>query len=478
MDQASFDRIARTLGAAVTRRAGLGAALAAAVALPVTSTTASIASAARRPKPEGPCGNGSRKDNMCTKDSQCCTGVCKKGIKNKDGKGRCRCVRRGKACKEDKNCCKGSCVGGFCGGAAVSCDVCLSGCPYSTVQAALDGVASGATITIDGGTWDEDLTVSKTVTLTPCGKAVTLRNATAATRTIVFGASAPIDTMLTIDSITITTSTPGDGGGIAGFGNLTLRGTAKVKDCAAQGSGGGMDIGDGTNPFTVLITDSAEVSGNLSQTEGSGIYIADSAILTLSGNALVTNNGDGSTDGGGVYMYNDAVLVMSGNAVVSNNRADIGGGVFLYGGSNQIMTMKDNATVKDNTALQGGGIHVESSLVMEDASVVSGNSATSASGGGGVYVNPFASMTMSGTASIRSNTSANNGGGMVIESGSATLSGNATITLNQAAGGPSGGGGGVSGENAPAFPAASLTVTAPATITANTPDQCGGTVSC
>jgi hypothetical protein len=74
----------------------------------------------RRPvRIEGPCGDGSRKENLCDKGSDCCTGLCKTGLKNKDGRGRCRCVRRGKACAEDKNCCNDmTCVAGVCGGSA------------------------------------------------------------------------------------------------------------------------------------------------------------------------------------------------------------------------------------------------------------------------------------------------------------------------------------------------------------------------
>ncbi len=66
---------------------------------------------------EGPCGSGSRKDNICTKDSECCTSICdiQLGKKNKDKKGRCRCVRRGGACTADNNCCNSICISGVCG---------------------------------------------------------------------------------------------------------------------------------------------------------------------------------------------------------------------------------------------------------------------------------------------------------------------------------------------------------------------------
>ncbi|MGI9252801.1 MAG: hypothetical protein ACR2J8_03575, partial [Thermomicrobiales bacterium] len=127
MDQSSFDRIARLLGGATTRRSGLQAALGAAFGLGVAGADAKSGGKSRdkhrggnrRPAVEGPCGNGSRKDNICTRDKDCCTDICnvKAGKKNIDGKGRCRCHRRGKACKADKNCCNTlTCVNGVCGG--------------------------------------------------------------------------------------------------------------------------------------------------------------------------------------------------------------------------------------------------------------------------------------------------------------------------------------------------------------------------
>ncbi|MGI9254322.1 MAG: hypothetical protein ACR2J8_11280, partial [Thermomicrobiales bacterium] len=66
MDQVVFDRIARALGGAVSRRSGLLAALAGLAGL----AGAGGAAAKRKPVVEGPCGDRSRKDNICTKDSQ------------------------------------------------------------------------------------------------------------------------------------------------------------------------------------------------------------------------------------------------------------------------------------------------------------------------------------------------------------------------------------------------------------------------
>ncbi|MGI9254043.1 MAG: hypothetical protein ACR2J8_09865, partial [Thermomicrobiales bacterium] len=107
MDHASFDRFARLLGRATSRRAGIGAALAALT----SGALATEAGAAKRThgahggkvKPAGPCGDGTVKDNRCRKNAECCTNICKTKNKGKDGSGRCRCQRKRRPCTEDRN---------------------------------------------------------------------------------------------------------------------------------------------------------------------------------------------------------------------------------------------------------------------------------------------------------------------------------------------------------------------------------------
>ncbi|MGI9253575.1 MAG: hypothetical protein ACR2J8_07505, partial [Thermomicrobiales bacterium] len=161
MDHTAFDRIARLLGAASTRRAGLTAALG---ALAASATAA--AKSPHHPKPEGPCGDHSRKDNTCSKDSQCCTGFCKKGLKNTDGQGRCRCIKKGQPCTPSQTCCGNlACVDGICGS---NCTVCSTGCPFDSVNDAYAAASPGDTILIGRGTWPTGISVTKDITLAAC----------------------------------------------------------------------------------------------------------------------------------------------------------------------------------------------------------------------------------------------------------------------------------------------------------------------
>ncbi|MGI9252715.1 MAG: hypothetical protein ACR2J8_03140, partial [Thermomicrobiales bacterium] len=133
------DALVAMMARRISRRAGLGAAGALAALFAAgpseaakrgkgkggdTTRGAKSGRKDRTPGAEGPCGDGSRQDNRCTRDNQCCTGICERatGETNNDGDGRCRCRKRRQACKENRNCCgKLACYGG-------SCATCKAGC--------------------------------------------------------------------------------------------------------------------------------------------------------------------------------------------------------------------------------------------------------------------------------------------------------------------------------------------------------------
>ncbi|MGI9253212.1 MAG: hypothetical protein ACR2J8_05665 [Thermomicrobiales bacterium] len=123
MDQSSFDRIVKTFGAVTSRRTGILTLLAAAAGVAAVEEGQAKGAKREKARKEGPCGDGSRKANMCTQDSDCCTNVCNMAVSetNKDGMGRCRCVRKEGACESDTQCCGGRpCVEGICGGTVCS----------------------------------------------------------------------------------------------------------------------------------------------------------------------------------------------------------------------------------------------------------------------------------------------------------------------------------------------------------------------
>lgn len=125
MDGQRFDDAMRALDGAISRRRGLVAA----VGVLLAGVSRGEAAARRRrrsrddgdsvppqqPGNEGPCGDGSREENACTEDRQCCTFFCDTTLQNNDGLGRCRCVKRGAPCTRRQRCCgKLSCTDGLC----------------------------------------------------------------------------------------------------------------------------------------------------------------------------------------------------------------------------------------------------------------------------------------------------------------------------------------------------------------------------
>ena len=99
MYPSSFDRLTRVVVTAHSRRGVLGALLGAVPALLGRDAVEAQPRSQRRFTPQGPCGDGTVKDNFCTRNNQCCTRYCNKRTK------RCRCRHRGQTCRSSRNCC-------------------------------------------------------------------------------------------------------------------------------------------------------------------------------------------------------------------------------------------------------------------------------------------------------------------------------------------------------------------------------------
>ncbi|MBZ0252475.1 MAG: right-handed parallel beta-helix repeat-containing protein, partial [Candidatus Methylomirabilis sp.] len=139
--------------------------------------------------------------------------------------------------------------------------------------------------------------------------------------------------------------------------------------------------------------------------------------------------------GGGVL--NDGLEATLEDCVIEENIASSGGGVANFGIPADLTLRR--SVIRNNDAGSGGGVlsGYQSRLVVEDATI-SGNSATSG-GGGGLQFSTFAQATISGS-TISDNGAAGDGGGVQAQDAAVSVA-NSTIPGN-AAGGPSGRGGG------------------------------------
>lgn len=166
--------------------------------------------------------------------------------------------------------------------AAVAANVCPSGCAYSTIQAAINAAAPGATITVGPGTYREAISMDNNKTLT----------STSGRESTVIDASGMSKTTVTIG-----------GGTISGF---TIRGGNP-----ASGIGGGVYIINGYVVNNIIENNSAGTGGAVYV---KGVYISGRATVS---NNIIRNNHTSSI--GGITLGSSySRLDVTGNYFESN----------------------------------------------------------------------------------------------------------------------------------------------------------------
>jgi hypothetical protein len=255
----------------------------------------------------------------------------------------------------------------------VTCDAVVPA-DYAGIQAALDGVADGAVVCVEPGTWLGDLN--------PEGKAVHLVGVAGPTATVVEGSGtdsvvtlgalqAGLDT--TIEKLTLT------GGHSVGLGGglLVVGVTPTIRDLIVTGNsadfrGGGVGIVDTDVDLVDLV-----ITDNQSP-QGGGLALDQGATVTLTGGLLSGNLAD---EGGAVFVTADGQLPYLGlhGVLIEGNQALYrGGGVFVYDGDIGVTA----TTVTDNQADMGGGLWIGGPVAdgIYDDLLVTGN--VGAVGGG------------------------------------------------------------------------------------------------
>lgn len=218
--------------------------------------------------------------------------------------------------------------------------VCPVGCAYSSIQAALNVAAAGATIRVGAGTYREAIAVNGGQNLVSVsGAANTIIDATGKGRR----------------AVTI--------GGIAG---------SKIDGFTITGGVGGIDV---RSPSTIR---NNRIANNTTTGVGGGIY---SAAASLINNNVITKNR--ASDGGGiVYVSSSATIT---NNIEDNVTVNCGGGMTIP--SNQTETINSNKLLR-NSAQRGGGICIgANSNVVFSNMLIAGNFAQEL--GGGVFADSY-----------------------------------------------------------------------------------------
>lgn len=310
---------------------------------------------------------------------------------------------------------------------AQQCDVCNSGCTYSSIQAAIDNASPGSTIDVCAGDYDEAITIDSAITVQstdgPENTSIFNYNTNRSVVTFNSNASGAVLDGFTItgqgyyqySGVTVNSSSPTianctikdnlalDGGGIMlVYASPTISGCT-IKDNEA-GNGGGI-YSLGSSP----IIENTDITGHKGVTRGGGLYIDPGSNVTINGGMISGNEATAvSYSGGGVYCFGS--MTMTGTSVTDNDANHHGGGIAVVGLGSTAVTISD--------------AHIEGNNVVYDH-------------GGGIYVSRKGDLTVDHSF-IRGNTAKNNGGGIYSE-GTLTVD-NCVISGNAAGGFGYGGG--------------------------------------
>ena len=354
--------------------------------------------------------------------------------------------------------------------------VCPSGCPYSSIQKAIDAVANDDVIAIGKGTYGETLKITdKAITLKGEGPRRT-SIAVPGSRAITIACSSLLP--VTLQSVTISggSAGPTGGGGIRNTG-CDVNGSDLVIDdnsschhgCGSNGGGilnqaghfklsasivSNNTAGGIANDAEMLIKDTTIVnnsSSKISATSG----ISNTGSLTIR-DSVIANNISSRGPGG---IRNDGTMHITDSIISSNSSGSYCAGILLNGGNATII----GSTIKDN--------HVDDSSQVEDAPQGSG---------GGLCVSLGAAVTVKNS-TIKKNQATKTGGGVYASDGSLTLIGS-NVARNEAYhhADPSnpddvdvaGDGGGIFAEQGAVIQLRN------ATVRNNTPNNCAGSIHC
>lgn len=257
--------------------------------------------------------------------------------------------------------------------------VCVSGCDFDSIQAAVDFAAPDDELALAGETFTETVTVDKDLVIRGAGAESTIIQAagslaasTSRVITITGGVSA------TISGVTIRFGEADEmaednGGGILNNGSLLLQSSAVLSSTAGRGGGVYVDAN------ALLDVNESEIRGNTSTSAGGGIYVSDGASLSVNSSSIMRN--ESGTDGGGISMSGNTLQII--DSQVSYNEADDDGGGVRFYYDNALDDMLVSLTVFEGNYAgdMGGGIYTNAEWVTVTQTTFRANEAGVEGGG-------------------------------------------------------------------------------------------------
>jgi len=248
--------------------------------------------------------------------------------------------------------------------------VCASGCDFTTIQAALNSVSSGAIIEVTDPVHTETgIIINNDVTIRGLGAA----------DTIVQGHEMPgeapervflveEEAILVLEKMMIRHGKPSRqeecGGAIMNLGTLTLH-SSVISDNSSNSGGGICSRGALMLTNSTVSNNLADGVGPVGYTCGNGGGIkCERGSLTLI-NSTISGNESQDADpfrsvgrGGGVHVACNCTAVFTNSTISGNKSVDCAGGIYNHG-----MLRLVNCTISNNRTLgEGGGVYVRGHL--------------------------------------------------------------------------------------------------------------------
>ena len=250
-------------------------------------------------------------------------------------------------------------------GACLACDVCASGCDFTSIQAAIDGRPNQDVFAICRGTYTGNLTLERDVELIGARDGFTML-------TIVRGSGAgSVITIpdegqdVTLSQMQITNGAASSGGGILHEGEALTLVDVIITGNGATGTGAGLSAPGGSPARTVDLT---RCLINVNNATGPGVNgggVFNGATMTMR-DCEITLNGASSKGGG---IFNEGTLTLHSTTVAQfNGGAQFSGGIYNSG----TLELHASQVGPDNFS---GGIENEApgAVTLADGSLVCGN---------------------------------------------------------------------------------------------------------
>jgi Periplasmic copper-binding protein (NosD) len=247
---------------------------------------------------------------------------------------------------------------------------------FSSVQAAVNGVAARGTVVVCAGTYDESVTVTKALTLS--GRPGAVINAKGDSYGVGVAASYTTVTGLTVENASVG-ATLADGIVTAGLVNGTMTPANHVtiiRDVTKNNVGSGIDLNSTTG--STAIDDKSE--GN-----AVGINVSDDFNKTATDNTIMNNVADNNPGGCGIALADHTGKGISHNRVINNvsddnglgtaagTAASAGSGVILAGATGGVFDNTISGNTFNGNGHAGFDVHAHVAGMNLTGNVVTGN---------------------------------------------------------------------------------------------------------